>query len=108
MISKSYYLMKTAIHPTGLVHLSVKLRQDESERIRTVAKVDNRSVHFVMKEAIREYLGKKEAERRFIEAAKLSRAHYRTTGLHATEADISAWIEALETDISAPAPICHA
>ena len=90
-----------------LANMSIKLDFEERDRIRAIAAAENRSTHFIMKEAIRQYLDKKEVERRFIDAAKESRLHYKSTKQHITQDEFSNWVDSLQSNVNTPMPVCH-
>lgn len=100
--------MKTAgTTPPVTANLSVKLPIHYRDRLQAIAKSENRSTHFLMKEAIRDYLEKKETEQRFIEVAKASRVHYQATGQHITAEEFGAWVDGLDVSGRSPVPPCH-
>ena len=80
---------------------------DYRDRLQAIADAEDRSPHFLMKEAIVAYVEKKEAERRFIDAAKASRAHYKATGQHITAEEFEVWVSQLGETAAAPLPVCH-
>ena len=100
--------MSTTIEKSAAVNLTVKLSASERERLKAIASSKHRSTHYLMKEAIQNYLEKAEGEQRFIEAALESRLHYKKTGLHVTQDEFSTWVDALKTNPKAQPPVCHA
>lgn len=99
--------MNTATLQRGTANKSIKLDASEIEKINEFAIADNRTPHFIMKEAIRIYLKKREAEKRFIDAAIESRKHYKATGLHITHQEFSAWVTEIQKNPNTPMPVCH-
>jgi predicted transcriptional regulator len=63
---------------------SVKLDTEIKERVRRLAVARRRSPHWVMREAIEEYVEREEKRERFRRDALAAWAHYQTTGLYAS------------------------
>ncbi len=78
--------------------VSVKLDPEEQERLRLLAEAKQRKPHFLMREAIRQYLDREEARESFHQEALASWAEYRETGRHHTADDIDAWLESWGTE----------
>lgn len=90
---------------TSLV--SVKLDQSDRERLNTLAVSKKRTSHYLMKEAIQEYIKREEIRMNFIRAGEESARHYKETGLHIRLDEFSAWVDAVQTDPDTAMPICH-
>ncbi|SJM90893.1 conserved hypothetical protein [Crenothrix polyspora] len=88
-------------------NVTVKLEDSERERIKSLAAAKKRTPHYIMREAIQNYLEQEEAEQRFITAAKASLAEYKKNGEHITLGEFSAWVKEAKTDPNAPMPLCH-
>ena len=86
---------------------TVKLSARERDGIKTIATLRNRTPHFIMREAIQIYLEKAESEQLFVQAALVSREHLQKTGLHVTQNEFSAWVNAIQKKPKTPMPICH-
>lgn len=87
--------------------VTVKLDPSDRERIAALATMKKRTPHYLMKEAILEYVVREEARQNFIEAARASFEHYKETGLHITLDELSAWVDEAERNPDAPVPACH-
>lgn len=87
--------------------VSVKLDDDMRERIQSLAESKQRSSHWIMREAIRLYVEKEEAQQSLDLAAEKAMEHYRETGLHVTHAEITKWLESWGTDDEQEPPQCH-
>ena len=114
VLTTFYYLynrlktMQTLTMPSRrITPLSVKLDAHEKEQLVEIAKEKTRSVHFVLCEAVREYMEREKARLAFKREAHDAWKHYQQTGLHVTKNDVSAWIDNLYTDKETAAPICH-
>ena len=86
---------------------SVKLDDDMKSRIQHLADSKDRSAHWIMKEAISEYVTREELRQSFTQEAMDSWKHYQETGLHVTGEEMSAWLKTWGTDKDAGPPKCH-
>jgi predicted transcriptional regulator len=77
--------------------MSVKLADDERARLASLASTRKRSSHFLMREAIQQYLTREEARQSFREEADEAWRDYQKTGLHATHEEVKAWVDSLGT-----------
>lgn len=66
-----------------------------------------RTPHYLMKEAILEYVKKEEARQNFIKAAETAFEHYKETGLHITLDEFSNWVDDVQQNPDTPVPACH-
>ena len=73
--------------------MSLKLDDEERSRLATLAAARKRSSHYLMREAVREYLTREEARKSFRDEADKALRDYEANGLHATQAEIDAWVE---------------
>lgn len=87
--------------------VTVKLGPSDRERIALLATLKKRTPHYLMKEAILEYVQREEARQHFIQAAQTSFEHYKETGLHITLGEFSAWVDELQTKPDTPITACH-
>jgi predicted transcriptional regulator len=87
---------------------SVKLDVEIKERVRRLASARRRSPHWVMREAIEEYVEREEKRERFRQDALAAWAHYQTTGLHVTAEEADSWLAKLEAGKHAAPPKCRA
>ncbi len=84
--------------------MGVKLDDETRERLKTLGASRNRSAHWLMREAIREYLDKEEEiERRNLEADEAWR-DYRRTGLSVGNDAMMAWLDTWGVDKEGPCP----
>ena len=86
---------------------SVKLDDDLRDRIQSLAQSKQRSAHWIMREAIREYVSREEARRSFDQATIGALEEYQETGLHLTGEEVFAWLETWGTDEESEPPSCH-
>jgi predicted transcriptional regulator len=86
---------------------SVKLDIETKERVQRLAASRQRSPHWVMREAIEQYVEREEKREQFRQDALAAWTHYQTTGLHATAQEADAWLAKLEAGKAAAPPKCH-
>ena len=92
-------------HLPGTV--TVKLAPSDRDRIASLAIMKKRTPHYLMKEAILEYVQREEARQNFIKVANTSFEHYKETGLHITLDEFSAWVDDVQKKPDTPIPACH-
>ncbi len=86
---------------------SLKLDNELKERVQRLAAARRRSPHWVMREAVEQYVGREEKREQLRQDALAAWSHYQTTGLHATAEEADAWLAKLERGEAAEAPECH-
>lgn len=86
---------------------SLKLDSELKQRVQRLATARRRSAHWVMREAVEQYVGREEKRERLRQDALAAWNHYQTTGLHATAEEADAWLAKLEAGEDAEAPGCH-
>lgn len=86
---------------------SIKLDEDLKERVQQLAQARRRSSHWVMREAIAEYVEREEKREAFRQQAKDAWEDYQQTGMHLTLDEADAWLAKLEAGEDADMPACH-
>ena len=86
---------------------SVKLDDDLKNRIQRLADMRHRSAHWIMREAIRDYVERQEARERFKQEALASWTVYQETGQHLTCQELNDWLKTWGTDKETEIPECH-
>jgi predicted transcriptional regulator len=86
---------------------SLKLDIETKERVQRLASARRRSPHWVMREAIEQYVEREEKRERFRQDALAAWNVYQTTGLHVTAEEADAWLAKLEAGKDAAPPKCH-
>lgn len=101
--------MKTSAieKPRSSGTVTIKLDPSDRDRIASLAAMKKRTAHYLMKEAILEYVQREEARQNFIKAADTSFEHYKETGLHITLDEFSAWVDDVQKNPDAPIVACH-
>jgi predicted transcriptional regulator len=86
---------------------SLKLDTETKERVQRLAAARRRSPHWLMREAVEQYVDREEKRERFRQDALAAWTHYQTTGLHATAEQADAWLAKLEAGKDATPSKCH-
>ena len=86
---------------------SIKLDAKTKERVQRLASARRRSSHWVMREAIEQFVEREEKREQFRQDALAAWNHYQATGLHATAEEADAWLAKLEAGKGAAPPKCH-
>ena len=87
--------------------VSLKLDQADHDRLKSLAETRRRKPHFLMKEAISQYLDREEARESFKRDALASWQEYKETGQHLTEEQVSAWLDTWGSEKEKAMPPCH-
>ena len=86
---------------------SVKLDNELKSRIQHLADARHRSAHWIMCEAIREYVEREERREDFKQEALASWTAYQETGRHLTGQEVRDWLNTWGTDNETELPQCH-
>jgi predicted transcriptional regulator len=87
---------------------SLKLDIELKQRVQQLASARRRSAHWIMREAVEQYVNREEKREQFRADALAAWSEYQATGLHATAEEADAWLTKLEAGEQAEAPECHA
>lgn len=87
--------------------VSLKLDQADHERLKSLADTRHRKPHFLMKEAIRQYLDREESRESLKQEALASWVEYQETGRHLSGEEVSVWLDTWGTDQEKAIPACH-
>ncbi len=86
---------------------SVKLDTKTKKRVQRLAALRCRSPHWVLREAVEQYVDREEKREKFRQDALAAWDHYQATGKHVTAAEADKWLAKLEAGKDAPPPTCH-
>ena len=86
---------------------SLKIDDALKERVQQLASQRRRSSHWIMLEAIQQYVEREEARESFTQEALASWAAYKETGRHLSGEDVHGWLNTWGTDDEKPVPECH-
>ncbi len=87
--------------------ISVKLDDELKSRVRQLAETRRRSAHWIMREAIAQYVTREEAKESFKNEALASWAAYQETGRHLTGAEVRDWLNGWGDEAETELPDCH-
>ena len=91
----------------GARPIAVKLDQETRDRMKRLAAARHRSTHWMMREAIGQYIEREEKREAFRQAGVAAWESFQATGLHVTGAEADAWLGVLEAGNDVDAPACH-
>lgn len=86
---------------------TVKMEPAEYERFAALAAARGRTPHYLMREALRQYLEREEAAEAFKRETRAAWQEYQETGLHLTGDEVCAWLDTWGTEAETEAPECH-
>ena len=86
---------------------SIKLDDTLKGRVQNLAEARRRSSHWIMREAIAQYVEREEKREVFKQEAIRAWEEYQQTGLHVTLEEADAWLAKLEAGENAEPPKCH-
>lgn len=87
--------------------VTIKIDPEIKKRVKRLADARQRTPHWLMREAIVQYVEREERREAFRRDTLDAWEEYRTTGLHATAERVDAWLQSWGTDEEPPAPACH-
>jgi predicted transcriptional regulator len=86
---------------------SLKLDSELKERVQRLASARRRTAHWILREAVEQFVTREEKREQMRAAALAAWDKYQATGLHATAEEADAWLARLEAGEDAEAPECH-
>ena len=87
--------------------VAVELDVDVHARVRELANAQNRSAHYLMREAITEYVDREEKREAFRKETLAAWSAYEARGQHLTGQEAEAWFAELEAGHDVEPPECH-
>jgi predicted transcriptional regulator len=87
--------------------VSIKIEIEDQNRFKALAEARQRKPHYLMKEALRQYLDREEKRDAFHREALEGWQKYTETGLHLTGIEVGDWLDTWGTDKEAQIPDCH-
>ena len=85
--------MSVAIARPATKTFSVKLDNEIRARVQQLAEIRDRSTHWIMREAIQQYVEREEKQEAFRRDTLNAWKEYQETGLYATGDEVIAWLE---------------
>lgn len=87
--------------------MSVKLDPDTRTRLEQLAQSRRRTPHWMLREAVAQYVEREEKRETFRQDTLKAWAEYRATGLHVTADEADAWLAQLAEGNDVEPPECH-
>ncbi|SBT07647.1 CopG family transcriptional regulator [Candidatus Accumulibacter aalborgensis] len=88
--------------------VAIKIDLDIKERVQRLAEARQRTPHWVMREAIRQYVEREEKREAFRQEAMTAWSEYCSTGQHVTMEQADEWLGKLAAGQGVDPPECHA
>ena len=92
--------MQTPIKP-----ITIKLPEQDRERLKKIGEAKKRSVHWLAKEAITQFIEREEAAERFHQETLAAWEEYRQTGRSVPNDAVLEWLDSWGTDDERKAPL---
>lgn len=86
---------------------SIKLDEDLKGRVQHLAEARRRSSHWIMREAIAQYVDREEKRETLRQDTLNAWDEFQATGLHGTAEEIDKWLASWGTENELPTPECH-
>ncbi|MDE0103482.1 MAG: ribbon-helix-helix protein, CopG family [Bryobacterales bacterium] len=91
--------------PVGRV--SIRLDRDVRERVKRLAEKRQRSSHWLLRNAIHQYVDREEARELFFQRGENAWRHHRKTGKNVSGREVAAWLSTWADEDEAAPPACH-
>ena len=88
--------------------VAIKIDADTKKRVKRLAEARHRTPHWLMREAISQYVVREEKREAFRQDGINAWNEYQATGLHVTLEEADAWLATLEVGQEVEPPECHA
>jgi predicted transcriptional regulator len=83
------------------------LDEDTRSRVQKLAEARDRSPHWILREAVSDFLDREEKRETMRQAALAAWEEFELTGLHLTHTEADAWLARLEEGQDTEPPECH-
>jgi predicted transcriptional regulator len=87
--------------------VAIKIDEVTKARVKRLADARQRTPHWLMREAIHQYVDREEKREAFRQDGLKAWKDYQTTGLHLTHEETDAWLDRLEAGHDEEPPACH-
>ena len=87
--------------------VAIKIDDDMKARVKRLADARQRTSHWVMREAITQYVDREEKREAFRQDSLKAWESFRATGLHVSVDEADAWMAQLEQGHDVEPPECH-
>lgn len=89
------------------VPVSIKINTEMRARIKRIAESRKRSTHWLLREAIHQFVEREETRDAFLRRGEEAWRHFRETGLHITGQEVEDWLSTWGEADEAESPACH-
>jgi predicted transcriptional regulator len=96
-----------AVKKEPFMATSIKIDDELKGRVQHLAGARQRSAHWIMHEAIKQYVEREEARESFKQEALASWKTYQETGRHLAGQEVRTWLNTWGTDGETELPECH-
>lgn len=86
--------------------IAIKIDQDTRDRVKRLAEARHRTSHWVMREAINQYVEREEKREAFRQDAINAWNEYQETGLHVNGDEVIEWLDTWGEENEKAAPVC--
>ena len=87
--------------------VAIKIDEDIKARVKRLAEARNRTAHWLMREAITQYVDREENRESFRQDTLKAWEDYRATGKHVSAQEADAWLAKLQLGHDIEPPECH-
>lgn len=91
----------------AITNMSLKVDETIKARYQRLAEARKRSPHWLVKEAMSEYIDREEKRESFRQDAIEAWEEYQATGLHLTGEEVHEWLTKIANGEDAELPECH-
>ncbi|HWR76286.1 MAG TPA: CopG family ribbon-helix-helix protein [Thiobacillus sp.] len=95
------------MNATSIRPVAIKIDEDTRARIKRLAEARQRSSHWMMLEAIRQYVEREEKREAYRQDGINAWNEYQATGLHVTGDEVIEWLDTWGEENEQAAPVCH-
>jgi predicted transcriptional regulator len=95
------------MNATSTRPVAIKIDEDTRNRVKRLAEARQRSSHWMMLEAIRQYIEREEKREAYRQDGIRAWNEYQATGLHVSLEEADAWLAQLESGNDVEPPECH-
>jgi predicted transcriptional regulator len=106
--TQHYFHEVSRMTANALRPVAIKIDEDTKARVKRLADARQRSSHWLMREAITQYLDREEKREAFRRDTLKAWESFRESGLHVTADEADAWMDQLEQGNDVEPPACHA
>jgi predicted transcriptional regulator len=87
--------------------IAVKLDPKMHDRVKQLAEAKDRSTHWMLREAVAQFVEREEKHEEFRQAGLKAWSDYQESGLHVSHSEADEWLGKLEAGEAVAAPECH-